>query len=265
MKKFLRTLIVLIILAGLGLFFGWAQLGVPPDSCGVILSKSHGVYPHVVKPGEFKWIWYKLIPTNTRTMTFRLVPVKFDFSAGNTLPSGGVYSVFAGIENDFTWSINASISFSLIPESLIGLVTEINIGTQEELVTYQNDIAVQIKNFITRRMDSDEFAGRIDTLVKTGESPGLITEISEQYPLVTNISFRINSVKFPDYNLYQETKKLFDDYSALQKEYMAEYTREKGKNRTETYGRFAELEQYGVLLTKYPILLDLLALENEKK
>ena len=264
MKKFLRTLIVLIILAGLALFFGWAQLGIPPDSCGVIRSKSHGLYPQVVKPGEFKWIWYKLIPTNVKTTTFRLVPVKLDFTAGNTLPSGGVYSVFAGIENDFSWAISASISFSLKPESLVRLVSESNIDTQDELVSYQNDIAIQIKNHVTRRMESDEFARRLETLVITGDSPELIADIQGQFPLITNISFRVNSVKFPNYALYQEAKSLFEDYNALQREYMAEYTRDKAKNRSEIYGRFAELEQYGVLLSKYPILLEYLALESKK-
>ena len=38
--------------------------------------------------------------------------------------------------------------------------------------------------------------------------------------------------------------------------------REKAKNRIDSYQRFDELEQYGALLTKYPILLDFLALDR---
>jgi len=264
MKKFFTILFFLIILAALGLFFGWAQLGVPPDAYGIIRSKTHGTDDKLVKPGEFRWVWYKLIPTNVTTAVFRLNPVNHEFSAYNTLPSGKVYAAFAGIDEGFFWEIRAAFSFSLQSEALIPLVTVNNIGTQEELTRYQNDIAEQIQAFILRRINTgDDFSHLIETLLKDGESPEIETEIQTQFPFITNFTLKVKSAQFPDFVLYQHTKKLYEDYVAFQKDYLSGGLREKAQSRIESHRRFDELEQYGALLTKYPILLEYLTLEKK--
>jgi len=252
MKKFFVTLLFLIILAGLAVFFGWAQAGVPPDAYGIIRSKSHGIYPHLVMPGEFRWVWYKLIPTNTQTAVFRLNPVNREFSAKSTLPSGAVYAAFAGIGGDFSWEISAAVSFSLRPEALFPLVTDLNIGTQEELEQYESTIAEQIEAFILRRMEP------LEALLADGESPELERDIQREFPSITDVAIRVKSAKSPDFALYQQVKELYTAFTALQKEIMSGELREKAKSRIESYRRFDELEQYGALLTKYPILLDYL-------
>jgi hypothetical protein len=265
MKKFFTTFFVLVVLAALGLFFGWAQLGVPPDSYGLIRSKSHGIDTSLVKPGEFRWVWYKLIPTNVTTAVFRLNTVNYEFSAHNTLPSGKVYAAFAGIDEGFSWEIRAVFSFSLRSEALIPLVTAHNIGTQEELDRYQNDLAGQIEAFILRRINGDdEFSHHIEALLKEGESPELEREIQEQFPLIAHFSIRIKSAQFPDFALYRQTKGLYENYIAFQKDYLSGGLQEKAQIRVESFRRFDELEQYGALLTKYPILLEYLTLEREK-
>ncbi|MDR0456676.1 MAG: hypothetical protein LBH20_08360 [Treponema sp.] len=265
MKKFFLTFFVLVIIAALGLFFGWAQRGVPPDAYGLIRSKTHGIDANLVKPGEFRWVWYKLIPTNVTTAVFRLNPLTYEFSAHNTLPSGKIYSAFAGIDGGFSWEIRAALSFSLQSEALIQLVTVNNIGAQEELVRYQNDIAKQIEALILRRINvDDEFFHQIEILLKEGESPELEREIQEQFPLITHFSLRVKSAQFPDFVLYRQTKGLYENYIALQKDYLSGALQEKAYSRIESYRRFDELEQYGALLTKYPILLEYLALEKSR-
>jgi hypothetical protein len=264
MKKFFTTLFFLVILAALGLFFGWAQLGVPPDAYGLIRSKTHGVDPNLVKPGEFRWIWYKLIPTNVTTSVFRLHPVNHEFSANNMLPSGKVYAAFVGIDESFSWEIHAVFSFSLDSEALIPLLAANNISTQEELNHYQNDIAGQIEAFILRHINDDAFSHQIEALLKEGESPELEQEIQTQFPFITDFSLKVKSAQFPDFALYRQTKKLYEDYTSFQKDYLSGDLREKAQSRVESYRRFDELEQYGALLTKYPILLEYLMLEKNK-
>jgi len=264
MKKFFTTLFFLIILAALGLFFGWAQLGVPPDSYGIIRSKTYGIDPNLVKPGEFRWLWYKLIPTNVTTAVFRLTPVTHEFSAYNTLPSGKIYAAFAGINENFSWEIRGSFSFSLQSESLISLVTANNIGTQEELTGYQNDIAEQIQAFILRQINTDEdFSRHIETLLKDGESPELEREIQVKFPFITNFSLKVKSAQLPNFALYRQTKGLYEDYITFQRDYLSGGLREKAQSRIESYQRFDELEHYGELLTKYPVLLEYLTLQKK--
>ena len=74
MKKFLITFFILLILAGVFFFLVWVQFSVPVGSYGVIASKTHGVDPQLVKSGEFRWVWYKLIPTNVKIAVFSPEP-----------------------------------------------------------------------------------------------------------------------------------------------------------------------------------------------
>jgi hypothetical protein len=265
MKKFFATLIILIICAALGLYFGWAQRGVPPDAYGIIRSKTHGLDASVVKAGEFRWLWYKLIPTNAETSVFRLNPVTHDFSAYNTLPSGKTYAAFAGIGETFSWEIRAAFSFSLRSESLVTLVGENNIGTQDDLDEFENTLAGEIDSYIIRKITTDDtFYRQIEELLENGENPEIEQEIERQFPAITNFSIRVKSAQFPNFALYQQVKGLYEGYIAIQKELIFNDLREKAKNRVESYQRFDELEQYGALITKYPLLLDYLALKNHE-
>ena len=265
MKKFFITLLFLVIIAGAALFFGWAQLGVPPDACGVIRSKTHGLYPRLIQPGEFLWIWYKLIPTNTETTVLRLNPVNHDFSAENSLPSGKIYSTFAGLEGDFYWKISASISFSISPDAIIPLFSANTVGSQDDLTRYEKDIAEQLEGFIVRRIEQEENFEHVEALVKNGEDSWFETEILNHFTDLHNFSLKVKSAKFPDFALYRQAKGLFENYMAIQKEYATGDIREKARNRMDSMLRFDELELYGSLLTKYPILLEYLALEKGKK
>jgi hypothetical protein len=266
MKKFFIVFFILVLIAGAGLFFGWAQLGVPPDSFGVIMSKTHGTHPRLVQAGEFQWVWYKLIPTNTKTAVFRLSPVNFSFSARSSLPSGRVYASFAGIDDDFSWEIDAAITFSLRPEAIVRLVSDNNIGAQEDLANFERETAKQIEAAILRYFDlEEEFSGQIEDLLKSGESPWIEQEIQKQFSAIGGLSVKVRSVKFPDFTLYARAKELYETYIALQKEYIFEDLREIAKNRVDSQFRFDELEQYGELLTKYPILIEYLALEGSRR
>ena len=266
MKKFFATLFIIFIAAVLAFFFGWTQMEVPPDSVGIIRSKTHGIDPRPVKAGEFRWLWYKLIPTNVKTEVFRLNTVYHEFFAKNNLPSGQVYSSFFGIGSGFSWEMNAAFSFSLESESLIPLVTDYNIGSQDDLAALERDIAGQIEAFILRRMNlGGEFTGQIEDMLKNGTSPEMEAEIAGEFPHVTNFSLRVKSADIPDFNLYTQIKSLYDEYITGQKEAISESLKEKSIDRVETFLRFGELEQYGALLTKYPVLLDYLVIEGGGK
>ena len=234
MKKFLITCFILLVLAGLVFIFGWAQVSIPHDSYGVIRSRTHGIYPQTIKPGELDWIWYKLIPANVKTYSFRLDPVSREFSSRSMLPSKMVYSSFTGMENDFSWEITASISFSISPDSLASLVSENNIKDQEDLAVYEGELSEQIEYFLLRHFDSpDQSADYIESLLINGGSHALEKEIQEQFPQIQNFSLKIKSAKMPNFRLYRQAMDLY------------------------------QLEQLGALLTRYPILLEYLAIEKK--
>ena len=265
MKKFLAWFFFLLILSGAGFFFGWAHRGVPPDSYGVIRSKTHGIDQNLVKPGEFRWVWYKLIPTNAQTYVFRLDTVNRSISAKDTLPSGRTYSIFAGMTEDFSWELNAVFSFSLDPEALIGLVTVNNIGTQEELDQYAAAITDQVENYILRRMNSNEFVSNIEILLNNGEDKRVEREILEHFPQISYFSLIVQSVKIPDFDVYAYARELYAEYIAMQKDFLTGDVEERARARADFFGRFGELELYGELITRFPLLLNYLELEYNRQ
>jgi hypothetical protein len=263
MKKFFITLFILIILGGLAFFFGWPQLTVPPGAYGIVRSKTHGVDPRLVRAGEFRWLWYMLIPTNTDVVVLRVEPVHHSLNAGNTLPSGSTYATFAGIPADFSWEIKASLSFTINPDALVTLVSDNNIGSQDELDAYEQGIAEKMEAFILRRLGSGEADARqLEEILKTGSSPELERELHEQFPGTDHVSCLVTAAKFPDFALYNQIRGLYEDFIARQREYTSSALAQQAENRIDTQLRFDELEQYGALLVKYPVLLDYLALER---
>ena len=241
-------------------------MGVPPDSYGVIRSKTHGIDQNLVRPGEFMWVWYKLIPTNAKTIIFRLDTVTKSISAKETLPSGRTYSIFTGMAEDFSWEINAVFSFSLNPESLIELVSVNNFGTQEELDHYAGTIAGQIEHYLLRRINSsEEFVSNIENLLNNGEDRGIEREVLEQFPQISHFSLIVQSAKMPDFEVYTYAKELYTEYIAMQKDFLTGDVAERARARADFFGRFGELELYGELITRFPLLIDYLNLENSRQ
>jgi hypothetical protein len=263
MRKFLIVFFILLALGGTGIFFGWAQRTVPPGSYGVIRSKTHGLDPALIREGEFRWIWYKLIPTNAGIQVYRPRPVERRMNHRGTLPSAGVYTSFSGIDVDFSYEFTAILTFSIGPESLIPLIAERNIMDQAELDAYTDSLAGDIEGFVLawiRRIGEDEKELRL--ILETASSPRLEEEIRQAFPLTTELSCRIETVRFPDFSLYTQLRDLYSDYVAGQREYIIRARNESSARHIDFQFRMDELAHYGDLLTRYPVLLEYLKLEN---
>ena len=265
MKKFFITLIILLILGGAVFLLGWAQLKVPPGSYGVINSKTHGVDPLPVRSGEFRWVWYKLIPTNVNIAVFRLDLEKFPVNFSSSLPSGDIYSAFAGLGADFSWEIKAVMSFSIDPDSLIKTVSKHNITDQESLDAYLQGIAQNIEVSILSTLTSGETdAIRLEKILSGSPDAEMEREIAGRFPEIRDFSFIIQSARFPDFILYRQVRLLYEEFLAKQREYVASAFGRNAEIHIEGRLRFDELERYGELLTKYPVLLEYLTLEKSK-
>jgi hypothetical protein len=262
MKKFLWTLFILIILCGTAFFFGWAQIAVPPGSYGVIRSKTHGIDQKIIKEGEFRWIWYKLIPTNAKINVFSINRTEHSFTYQNTLPSAGALAAFAGIQTDFSYEVKGAVSFSLRPDALTGIISAKNITSQADLSAYESSLAGEIEAFILRRLDF--YGENTENFEKFTDGGGeLSADILQHFPSIENVSCRLDAVKIPDFALYRSIRSLYEDFLAHQKEYLSADLNKKAEIRIDSKIHFDELERYGELLTKYPILLQYLTLEKK--
>jgi len=265
MKKFLLFLLFLILLGGAGFFFGWAQFRVPPGSYGVMRSKTHGLEPQVIRDGEIRWIWYKLIPTNTKISTYTLETVSYPFRKSGNLISGQSYAVLAGIDADFSWDISGELRFSLKPEILPELTDRENISDNDGLRRAEKVIAERIGSYVIQRLGSytdGEDETRLESITLTGALPELNRDIERAFPEVENLSCILQAVTIPDYSLYQSVRALYREYLAQQNAILKTDMLLEAEKHIETRMRMDELSRYGELLTKYPILLQYMALEK---
>jgi hypothetical protein len=265
MKKFFFTFFILLALGGTVFLLGWAQFKVPPGAYGVINSKTHGIDPLPVRSGEFRWLWYKLIPTNVEIAVFQIEPVKFDINFNNTLPSGDSYAAFAGLGANFSWELRAEVSFSMDPDILIPVVSQYNLKDQSAMDAYLRDTAQSIENLILRTFSSAETdSSRLENVLAGGRDVELEREIAHLHPEIRGFSLTVQSAKFPDFILYRAVRLLYEDYLKKQREAVTAGFGRRAENYISLQLHFEELERYGELLTKFPVLLEYLSLENKK-
>ena len=265
MKKFLLFLLFLTGIGGAGFFFGWAQLTVPPGSYGVLRSKTHGLDTQVIREGEFRWLWYKLIPTNVTVSTYTLGPVTRSIRSSGSLASGQVYAALAGVDADFSWEISGEISFSIRPEALPELTLRENLRTNEDLRKAEGRLAERIENFVLQRLRAfaeGENGEKMETLRFTGSLPELDAEIQRTFPEIQNLLCTIRVVRFPDYDLFRSLRELHREYVSLLSAALNPAISAEAEARMAMNLRLEELARYGELLTRFPILLNFLALEK---
>ncbi|MDR0450157.1 MAG: hypothetical protein LBH26_02715 [Treponema sp.] len=271
MRKFFIILLVLLAAGGAAFFFGWAQLGVPPDSYGIMRSKTHGLDPRLIREGEFRWVWYKLIPTNVTIDVYKPGRVNRQLKFQGSLPSGELYTAFAAstgvpeIRLDFSYEVSIDLAFSLKADSLVSLVRENNISGQAELEAFEENLARDIGAFVLRWLNNpDSSREEIPALLASGYSPRLEGEISGRFPYIENLSCRIGADRFPDFRLYRQLQGLYEEYVAKQREYLSGSSEGSPEKRIDSRFRLDELARYGELLTKYPVLLEYLNLEQNR-
>ena len=265
MKKFLFLILLLVIFGGAGFFFGWAQLNVPAGSYGVMRSKTHGVESNIIREGQFRWFWYKLIPTNVKISVFTLETVKYPFRSSGSLNSGQIYTALAGLNADFSWEISGDLSFSLKPEALPFLAVKENLLNNESLRKFEEILAARIGNFVIQHLNgmaNNDNGNNMESIALLGSSSELNNAILSAFPEIENLNCTLSMVRIPDYALYQSVKALYSEFISLQNSTLRTDTLIEAEKRINTRIRMDELSQYGEILTKYPILIQYLALEK---
>jgi hypothetical protein len=261
MKKF--AILLILIAAGACFFLGWVQYQIPQGSYGVIRSKTHGIDPAVVTEGRFRWVWYKLIPTNVRVLIFKTPAISLPLSVSGQLPSGDVYASLAGLRTDFSYELSGSLSASIRADALPSLVEGKNLVSQGDLDAYARDLSAQIGGYINQRFWV--YADNEDALTQasqTGALPGLEDELLARFPELENILCSVKVLRFPDFVLYGQVRELYEMYLTSQRRNLEDGLSQWAVQNIDSQFRFDELSRYGELLNKYPALINYLALER---
>ncbi|MDR2900770.1 MAG: hypothetical protein LBV20_04555 [Treponema sp.] len=263
MKKFIVSLIILIILGGVVFYFGWVKAAVPAGEYGVIVSKTHGVDTELIQDGQFRWLWYKLIPTNIKTLVFKLTPKEGTISISGNLPSASTYASFSGVSMDFSYEVSGSYSFLLNAERLPSLVENHIISDNDSLQNYMNSLSEKISGFIVQQLQSySSDPALLESLQGNPIPSDLTSKVQSMFPEIIDFSCMINTVRFPDFDLYHSAKSLYQNYLSRQGEILMEQAAAETAERNIAEQRYDDLKRYGELLTEYPVLIQYMAIEK---
>jgi hypothetical protein len=175
------------------------------------------------------------------------------------------YASFAGLSNaDFSWDIRGEINFNIDPKRLPSLTQIHNLAGQEDLNAYLQNVGQNIESMLLRslssaRNDSD----RLERIMSGSPDIEIEMEILSFFPEIRDFSFVIHSAKYPDFVLYRQIRLLYEEFLSSQRSYVSSSLARMAETNIEAQLRFNELEKYGDLLTRYPILLEYMAMEND--
>jgi len=262
MKKFIFLFILLLVVGGCVFFFGWIQILVGAETYAVIFTKTGGFDDEVVEPGKFVWRWERLIPTNMTLYKFELLPYSTRASFRSSLPSAQVYSQALPERPDFSFEADIELKFRLKPESLPALVSEAELRP-EEIAGYYEGVAAE---YIGTVADN---AFRDPGLSARELQQSIAADFTSRYPDLEVISIRLERLERPDPELYALARATYRELAATQEEARktaaGQLALEQAKASAKIEKERASLQvlsEYGELLTKYPVLLKAIYVQN---
>lgn len=263
MKKTIISLVFIIAVVITCFFLGWAQFKLPIGSVGVLRSGTHGTDGKVILPGEIRWVWYKLIPKNAVVCAFYINEIQVPIEISGMLPSGTVYSALVGLKTDFSYNFYGTLSYMLKAESLPALADKENLLNQEDLDSYlsrfNETLQTQVRRLIMEYTENEKV---LKEAQETGTIRGLESELRNAFPDIEVRSCTFKAVRFPDLILYDEVRRLYRDYLAAQRREVRDEMVTIAAENIKNLRRLDELAAYGDLLTRYPVLVQYLALEK---
>lgn len=269
MRKIVPVMAIVLVF-GLVIFFaGWIQFFVPVGNYGVLVSKTGGVNPNPVLPGQFRWHWERLLPTNTQILTFTPRPVRKTIKLEDDLPSATIYRSLLEGNPSFSWKFEIEVTGIILPERLISLVRDLKIRTQEELDQWVDTrMASMVNDSVNAFIGSviaqpEKITGNMmmNTQAIEAELNTILGEVSHSDIDILQIDVITSTI--PDFDLYRLAK---TTYAAYQQERSARYltlATGEGSIAAQEYLQIERFSKWGEILQKYPILIDFMAVARD--
>ena len=268
MKKTFASLIVLA-LVGTSIFFaGWVQFWVPAGKYGVMVSKTGGVNSRAIEPARFRWQWERLLPTNAKLLAFDLSPTTRVVSASGSLPSAEIYGPMLEGKPDFSWKLDFAITARIAPDALPGLVNKEAVSDQAALAKFTDALVERIAGDAVKALVADvardpaSFRGIANDRAELAKR---VQEIAAKRGTagIELLSVAVTGVKFPDFALYDLAAKTYASYEERRTALMDETAKTEARDAVADYLEIERFSALGEVLTKYPILIDYLAVTRE--
>lgn len=265
MKKFVVSVIILVVFFGVLLFIGWTQFSIPSGTTGVMISKTVGIHPAAIVPGNFTWRWERLIPTNTEIRVFSMYPRTITTTLQGSLPSSDIYSPMLEGKPDFSYSFSMTVEVQLKQSALPSFVRRTNALGQDELHSYLDskaqEAAKDVLDFVLLQQKNSSLSSLsisydYDAIVKHLQSLSKYSDIN-----IDAVS--IQTVKLPDIELYLLAKEAYSMYQDKVRNALASLTNDQSVQSAEDYLQIERFSRWGKVLQDYPILIDFIAVSKE--
>ncbi len=259
MKKLFVNFIFLLLIAALVFFVGWVQFSVKPGFCGIMTSKTGGLYPEPIENGHFLWRWEKLIPTNANITTFSLEPCTFSKSVSGSLPSAQIYSKQLNPSPDFSYNIQADISLSLSPKQILALVRDKGIENQEDLESYLEGkaglVAQKTVDFLLNKDKSYTLTSPVS--FSEEELKSFSAAYTADFSDFTLVSVNFTLAKIPDMKMYKSAVESFSLYKSEVDAQLKVLAKNQAQVLVQENRSMQQLEKFADLISKYPQLEEL--------
>ena len=266
MVKLIVTVVLLAIVACVVFFFGWIQIKLPENTYAVIFTKTGGWDETVTEAGTFVWRWERLIPTNMTIHEYILKPHTSRVSLSGKLPSAETYAAAFEPRPDFSYDLTFSISFTVEPSALPRLAADDH-TLPEDLSAWMESTGKAIAERVAANMQDVTAAADVPELAATLASY-LESEVRERvqssFRDVDITSVTLTKMRLPDMQLYAFAQEQFQRTATVRFEAERALLAARVAEEHKANQWFEVLERYGEVLSEYPALLDLFALEPEK-
>ena len=259
--------IIILILAAIAVFiFGIVKIDLPPDTYAVIFTKTGGYDSKIFQAGDFRWKWENLLPTNLSYSLFDLSPRRISINSEGSLPSGDIYSIYLDGNPDFTYTFNFTIKYRINSTELPGLIKK-GIIIREDIESWHNDFeklcAVETVSYVQSKNNDSDFRSNIVSDF-SALSQNIIKFLELKFDFLEIISFIPEKINFPDIDLYIKGKELYFKRIELANIINSEISAKINEDQALEASRLKILENYGEILTKFPILIDFFSIYQEK-
>lgn len=267
MKKKSIVSFVLFLLLGAAVFFiGWVEFFVPAGKCGVMISKTGGVYGKVIRSGTFDWRWERLLPTNTHIHIYSTDALKNTHTITGSLPSSDIYSNLLEGKPDFSYRFSVSVALNIKSEALPAYVKGHGAVSQDELNAYilgeTEGIARSAVRFVLDKALNDPSFVIEASLSDTELLKGIDAE--NRFPDFTVSSLHINELRVPDTGLYNAAKSAYNVYQVKLKERLEKSASAQAAQAASDYLELERFSRLGRILSEYPLLIDFLSVSKGK-
>jgi regulator of protease activity HflC (stomatin/prohibitin superfamily) len=258
MKKLMILIIVLLVVGGVGFYFGWIQIRIPADGYGVIFTRTNGWEDDAVEPGTFVWRWQGLIPTNLSLYVFTPEAHRTSASLSGTLPSGDAIKMILPDAGAFRYEVGVDVQTRLRPQKLPSLARDRELRPGDLSDYYEeldSRISTLAQDALMRLVENDDEAltlsNRHDEVVRA-----ITARIEEQLPEVEVVAVTPRRLDLPDLELYRDAKRLATEVLESRAQSLKDAVERIADTQAQTDSGLSLLERYGEILDRYPVLLE---------